>query len=194
VLGKVKGGVGRIQSALERVGKAWDGEDRTHWKALRKGSPRRKRGGPMMRVRLHSDELDKIAPFREFEQHPDPEPDTDVDMAGRALLTVSSMDEGVPVDSQMMVQFEPYPMALDNEGPFSDLQPPSAMSIDFAHDMDMSLAPLRTNIGEERGGRRKVIQFFGGNPGSEYFETESVRATRQKNAREDTALALALLG
>jgi hypothetical protein len=68
------------------------------------------------------------------------------------------------------------------------------MSIDFGNDMNMPLTPLQTNIVEERGGRGKVMQFFGGNPGNEYVEKESVRVARQKNAREKTELAQALLG
>jgi hypothetical protein len=151
----------------------------------------------VLHVRLLSDELDQIAPFRELGQRPNPEPDTDIDMGERALLSANSKGESEPFDSPMAVQFETYPMALDSEDPFVDLQPPSAMSIDFCHDIDMPLTPSHTNIGdigEERGGRRKVMQFFGGNPGNEYFETDSVRVARQKIAREKAELARALLG
>lgn len=182
VLGKVKGGVCRVQNALERIGKVGEGEDRNRRKVSRKGSPRRKRSGTVMHMRLPSDELDKIAPFRKFEQQVDPEPDTDVDMAERPLLSARSMSENMRFDSPMAVQFESYPMSLDGEGPFADVQPPSAMSIDFANDMSMPLTPVQTNIVEERGGRGKVMQFFGGNPGNEYVEKESVRIARQKNA------------
>ena len=138
-----------------------------------------------MHMRLSSDELDKVAPFRKFEQHLDPEPDTDVDMVERPLLSARSMGEDMPFDS---------PMALDGEGPFADVQPPRAMSIDFGNDMNMPLTPLQTNVVEERGGRGKVMQFFGGNLGSDYIEKESVRVARQKNAREKSELAEALLG
>ena len=185
VLGKVKGGVCRVQSALERIGKLGEAEDKNRRKATKKWSPRRKRSGTAMHMRLPSDELDKIAPFRKFEQHLDPEPDTDVDMVERPLLSARSMGENMPFDS---------PMALDGEGPFADIQPPSAMSIEFGSDMNMPLTPLQTNIVEERGGRGKVMQFFGGNPGSDYIEKESVRVARQKNAREKSELAQALLG
>ena len=145
-------------------------------------------------MRLPSDELDKIAPFRKFEQDPAPEPDTDIDMVERPLLSARSMCENMPLDSPMAVQFESYPMALDSEGPFADAQPPSAMSIDFGNEMDMPLSPLQANVVQERGGREKVTKFFGGNPGGEYVEKESVRIARQKNARERTELAQALLG
>ena len=172
-----------------------EAEDKNRRKVLKKGSPRRKRSGTVMHMRLPSDELDKIAPFRKFEQHLDPEPvDTDVDMVERPLLSARSVGENMPFDSPMAVQFETYPMALDGEGPFADVQPPSAMSIDFGNDMNMPLTPLQTNVVEECGGRGKVMQFFGGNPGNEYIEKESVRVARQKNARERTELAQALLG
>ena len=159
--------------------------DKNRRKVSKKGSPRRKRSGTVMHMRLPSDELDKIAPFRKFEQQLDPEPDTDVDMVERPLLSARSMGENMAFDS---------PMALDGEGPFANVQPPSAMSIDFGDDMNMPLTPLQTNIVEERGGRGKVMQFFGGNPGSNHIEKESVRIARQKNAREKSELAQALLG
>ena len=183
-----------MQSALERIGRVGEGDDKSRRKTSKRGSPRRKRSGTGMNTRLPSNELDKIAPFRKFEKDPVPEPDTDIDMVERPLLSARSMCRNMPIDSPMAVQFEAYPMVLDGEGPFTDAQPPSAMSIDFGNDMNMPLSPLQTNIVQERGGREKVTQFFGGNPGGEYVEKESVRIARQKNARERTELAQALIG
>jgi len=130
VLGKVKGGVCRVQSALERIRKVGEAEDKNCKKVLKKWSPRRKWGRTVMHMRLPSDELDKITPFRKFEQCLD----TDVDMVERPLLSTRSMGENMPFDS---------PMALDGEGPFADVQPPSVMSINFGNDMNMPLTPLQ---------------------------------------------------
>jgi len=55
-------------------------------------------------------------------------------MVERPLLSARSMGENMPFDS---------PMALDGKGPFADVQPPSAMSIDFSNDMNMPLTPLQ---------------------------------------------------